>query len=75
MTDEELIERVELIWESFMRRAPCSPPRTGDDIRGAHQALLELAEQRPDQAWRVRRALDSLRRECIVEQLEYPIPG
>ena len=74
MTDEELTERLEMTWESFMRRAPCSPTRTDSEIQSAHRALTEMAEERPDQAWRVRRVLDSLRRECASEQIEYPGP-
>ena len=75
MTDTELDDQVRLIKESFLRGAPCSPPRTQDEIDSAYRRLTELAAERPDRAAAIQAALRALVRECSAEGLLVPGRG
>ena len=72
MTFESVDERVQLLLDSFMRRAPCSPARSQLDLECVHRALLELTAERPEQRTAVGRALEALRRESVTEGLVFP---
>ena len=65
-------DRVHLLLDSFMRRAPCSPARSQLDVDCVHRTLVGLAAEQPDRAWAVERALQALRRECAAEGLVFP---
>jgi hypothetical protein len=65
-------ERVHLLLDSFMRRAPCSPARSQLDVDCVHRTLPGLAVEHPEQEQAVVRSLEALRRECTAEGLVFP---
>jgi hypothetical protein len=69
---ESVDDRVHLLLDSFMRRAPCSPARSQLDLDCVHRALLSLAVEHPDEGQAVARSLEALRRECSAEALVFP---
>jgi hypothetical protein len=69
---ESVDDRVHLLLDSFMRRAPCSPARSQLDVDCVHRALVCLGIEHPDQGLAVVRALEALRRECTAEDLVFP---
>ncbi len=69
---ESVAERVHLLLDSFMRRAPCSPARSQRDVDCVHRALAGLAVEHPEQEQAVVRALEALRREGTAEGLLFP---
>ena len=72
ISDEELDDRIHLLLDSFMRRAPCQPARSQKDADCVYQALCAIGAERPDRQDLVARALEALRRECLTEDLRYP---
>jgi hypothetical protein len=72
LSDEELGGRIHLLLNSFMRRAPCQPARSQQDVDCVYQALCAMGVQRPDRGDLVARPLKALPRECVIEDLRYP---
>ncbi len=65
-------DRVRLLLDSFMRRAPCSPARSQLDLDCVHLTLVSLATENAEQERSIARALGALRRECRAEGLVFP---
>ena len=64
-----------LLKESFLRSAPCQPPRSQEDVDFAYRTLQRLARERPDWENQIGGTLRSLECECLVEGLRFPVPA